>query len=502
MKRYRSKGIILLSILLILCISILFIGCPKKSKPIKLTILHMNDTHAHYLPDKVDSETEETVGGFSRAMTVIRNVWKSNLVSGRQTLLLHAGDLSSGTMYSTVYRGTMGIKLLNKMKFDAMTIGNHEFDYGFQTLLNLQLQADFKMLSANILNDKGKHPFQEYWIKRFEGKDLQIVIFGLTTPTTPVTTHPANVKGFTFLDPIETSKKLLDKFSDEDLVIALTHLGVDVDKKLAEACPKIDLIIGGHSHTILKQPLKVNQTIICQAGYYSQYVGQIDIDVEKGKIIKYDGKLYHLTEEYPDDEKLQKTIDNFTRRLEKKFEEPIATTKIFLDGERDSVRSKETNLGKLICKVMVASTDSEVALMNGGGIRTSINEGEIKLKDVYNTLPFDNNLILIELKGEDLVAVLQRSNDLKPGDGGKLHTFGIEYNVKDGKVNITKIRNEDFNSERFYKIALPDFLAAGGDGYSIFPERAQNTINTGAILRDSVISYLKRNKEITEELLK
>ncbi len=396
----------------------------------------------------------------------------------------------------------MGQKLLTKMKFDAMVVGNHEFDYGYHLLKKFNLESDFRILSANIVDKEGRKPFKEFFIKRFEGKDLQIVIFGLTTPSTVYTTHPKNVRSLKFLDPIETANKVLNQFHEEDLIIALTHLGVEDDKKLAEACPKIDLIVGGHSHTKIEQPLKINKTLICQAGAYAEFVGKIDIDVENGQIIKFNGELIRLTEEFEEDEKIASLIEKFKKKVDIRFEKKVAESKVFLDGEKGSVRSKETNLGKLICKVMRINVTADLALMNGGGIRASIQKGDIKLKDIYTVLPFDSTLVTINLKGKYLLEALQRSADLKSGDGGKLHTSGITYTNKKGKIEISMIRKEKFDPEKNYKIALPNFIAEGGDGYVIFQEKGEDFVDTGLIIRDALIDYIKKRKVLTEEHLK
>ncbi len=503
MKRSKLKLISISLFILVLVSSIfIFTGCPSKPKVYKITVLYMNDTHAHYVPYKPGNSPDETVGGFARAMTVIRKTRKSNLVSKRETILLHAGDVSAGTLYSTIFRGRMGQKLISKMKFDAMVVGNHEFDYGYHLLKKFKLESDLKILSANIVDEDGKKQFKEFFIKRFEGKDLQIIIFGLTTPTTVYTTHPKNVRGLKFLDPIETANKVLNQFHEEDLIIALTHLGVEDDKKLAESCPKIDLIVGGHSHTKIEQPLKINKTLICQAGAYAEFIGKLDIDVENGQIIKYNGELIRLTEEFEEDEKIANLIEKFKKKVDVRFEKKVAESKVFLDGEKKSVRSKETNLGKLICKIMRINVRADIALMNGGGIRASIQKGDIKLKDIYSVLPFDSTLVTINLKGKYLLEVLQRSADLKPGDGGKLHTYGITYTNKKGKIEILKIRKEPFDPEKNYKIALNNFIAEGGDGYTIFQEKGEDFVDTGLIIRDALIHYIRKRKVLTEEHLK
>lgn len=501
MKNLRKRIFKLSVLLLILTITFLFIGCPRKPKTLKLTILYLNDTHAYYAPHKVENVGDK-IGGFARVMTIIRNVRKENSVNDRETLVLHAGDLYSGTLYSTLFRGMMGIRLMNKLKVDAMAIGNHEFDYGKRQFDNLILYSEFEILSNNIVDENGDLAYRGYVVKKFPRNSTKVVIFGLTTPSTKYTTHPNNVKEFTFVDPIKSANDLLSKFSEEDLIIALTHLGIEDDKKLAANCPKIDVIIGGHSHTRIDQPLKVNKTLICQAGAYCEYLGHLDVEVDNGEIINYQGELYHLDEKYEEANDVKKMIGNWDSRINKRFKIDIAKSEVFWDGEKESVRSKETNLGKLISKIMIVNTGADLAIMNGGGIRASIPPGPITVKMVYNVIPFDNTIYTIKLKGEYIQNLLQRSNDLKDGDGGKLHTWGVAYKVKDGKVVIERINNSKFDPEKVYTVALSDFIMDGGDGYTIFKEKGTDPLDTKQVLRDTVLYFFRGKKIITEKLIK
>ena len=206
----------------------------------------MNDPHSHYLPDQ-DRNTKELIGGFARAQAVITEVLAENKAQGRETLLLMAGDLLMGTPFSTTFKGRLGAELLNKMKFDAMVVGNHEFDYGLRNLLfNVRPMMQFPLLSANVRSECGEYIFKRSLWKRFPGSKTKAVILGLTTSDTPATTHPKNVQGLRFDDPVKTARSFLTSVNKQDLVIALTHIGFDQDKKLAQLCPRINVIIGGH----------------------------------------------------------------------------------------------------------------------------------------------------------------------------------------------------------------------------------------------------------------
>jgi 5'-nucleotidase/UDP-sugar diphosphatase len=469
---------------------------------LKLTILHINDPHAHYLPYK-EPGVEGLIGGFAKAQTVLKEVRARDQTDGRHTLLLMGGDLLMGTPLSTAFKGKLGVTLMNKMKFDAMAVGNHEFDYGQDNLLEkLKPLMAFPLLSANIKDSSGGNAFQSLVEKKYPDSKTKIVIFGLTTAAAPMTTHPGNVKGLVFDDPVATANSILGRFGEKDLVIALTHLGVKEDKKLAESCPKIDVIIGGHSHTAISDPMKVNQAIIAQAGAYAHYVGKLDLDVVDGKVTKYKSELIELTSAIKEDQEIASIIAEYKAKMDERLNRVIGKADVLLEGRRRAVRSgEETNLGKLIAYNMAANSRSDVAILNGGAIRSSIAQGNITLNDVYTALPFPATLVKMDLSGQDILAALQRSAELEPGSGGKLQTYGLTYTIDGGKVRIKTIRGQLFEPGKTYPVATNDFLAAGGDGYKVFKEKGKNVYNSGPMLSDLLITYISEKKVITQQLI-
>jgi len=500
---FNARGTATLSLVLALLFSCLFLASASQAaEALKLTILHMNDPHAHYLP-YAEAGVDGLIGGFARAQTVLKEVRARNKAEGRHTLLFLAGDLLMGTPFSTAFKGKLGVTLMNKMKFNAMTVGNHEFDYGQDNLLvSLKPLMEFPLLNSNTRASSGQNVFQGVLEKNYPESDTTVVIFGLITTDTPTTTHPDNVKGLVFDDPIATAKGILDRVSEKDLVIALTHLGVYEDKKLAEACPKISVIVGGHSHTAIFEPMKVNKTIISQAGAYARYVGKLDLDVVDGKITNYKGELIELTSAIKEDQEIAAIIAEYKAQLDVSLSKVIGKTEVFLEGTRRSVRSgRETNLGRLIAYEMAVNSRSDVAILNGGAIRASIKQGDITLNDVYTVLPFPDAVVKMNLSGEDIIAVLQRGAELEPGSGGKLQTFGLTYRIEGGKVKIDGIRGQLFDPGKNYSVATNDFLAAGGDGYLVFKEKGKDLYNSGPVISDLLINFVSEKKVITQEML-
>lgn len=469
---------------------------------LKLSILHMNDPHAHYLPYE-EKGMEGPFGGFAKAQTVMNALQERNRAEGRETLRLLAGDLLMGTSFSTAFKGELGVRLMNQMGFAAMTVGNHEFDYGQENLLQkLRPAMSFPLLSANVKRKDGSNVFERVLEKKGSQVPTRIVIFGLTTEETPISTHPGNVEGLVFEDPIKTASDLLANYDDKDLIIALTHIGVDEDMKLAEACPKIDIIVGGHSHTALAPPLKVRDTVIVQAGAYAKFVGQLDLEAVDGKISRYEGRLITLAKDTAEDPGIASVIKEYQSRLDSSLQTVIGRTDVDLEGTRSAIRSgRETNLGKLIAYNMAVNSMADVALINGGAIRAGIPAGPITLNHIYTVLPFGDTVVRIGLLGEDLEAVLRRNVALEAGSGAKLQTFGLTYHVEQGDVKIEKVGSKAFNRAATYHVATNDFLAAGGDGYAVFKEKGKDIWNTSTLLSDIVVDYIKAKKVITEALL-
>jgi 2',3'-cyclic-nucleotide 2'-phosphodiesterase (5'-nucleotidase family) len=329
-----------------------------------------------------------------------------------------------------------------------------------------------------------------------------VVILGLTTEATAQTTRPQNVKGLWFLNAVKTAKELLKGLSERDLVIALTHLGVKKDIKLAKSCPRINVIVGGHSHTALFEPLKVNDTIIVQAGAYAEYLGRLDLEVTDGKVVWYKGALIPLSPDIEEDKQIASVIDEYKSKMAARFEEVIGRTELFLDGSRHGVRSgKNTNLGSLITYTAARALGVQAALINGGTIRASINAGDITLDAIYTVLPFSDYLVGMDLTGEDILAALQRSSDLNEGSGGKLQTYGILFRNEGGKVVIEKVGGIPFSPKKYYSIATNDFLAEGGDGYNMLKEKGTNSYRSPILLSSAFVDLIKERKVITPEII-
>ncbi|WP_148346797.1 5'-nucleotidase C-terminal domain-containing protein [Robertmurraya massiliosenegalensis] len=448
--------------------------------PFTLSLLHTNDTHAY-------------VEQFPRLFTAVDELRAEK----ENSLLLNAGDVFSGTLYFRQYLGLADLYFMNQLDFDAMTLGNHEFDKDSATLANFISQAQFPIVSSNIdmtndpelgplFNDRigGNNEQGEIFpaiIKEVDGEEVGI--FGLTTEDTTFLANPG--EHVVFEDSFEKANETVALLEAQgiDKIIALSHLGYQPDVNLAEQVDGIDVIVGGHSHTTLEEPVVVEKeepTLIVQANEYLNYLGVLDVTFdENGVIADFAGELKALSEYAEDPDALEK-VEEFKEPLTELQKQVVGSTTVPLNGERDDVRSKETNLGNLIADGMAAKANESIptyiAMQNGGGIRASIDEGDITLGEVLTVLPFGNNLVTLDLTGEEILAALEHSVSA-PGAGGFMQVSGLKFKYDPEKPvgervwyveALTEDGYEKLQLDSIYRVATNAFTADGGDGYSMF----------------------------------
>ena len=464
-----------------------------------VTLLHFNDFHGHLLPDAPD-KAGHSKGGLARMATMVEQTRQYNRAHSIPTLLLEAGDILQGTPLSTVYQGEPDFTCLNLMQTDAMTLGNHEFDFGIDNLLLRCEQAQFPVRSANVMRDNAMLTGSGITLRKLGTETAAIV--GLTTPDTKTESAPANTVGVDFPDPAQTMRQQIARLPENvKLIIALTHLGLGGDLKLAEAVPEIDVIIGGHSHTVLEQPRQVGQTLICQAGAYSQYLGQLDAYVEDGRIVKHRGFLRPVTEKVPERKDVATVVKQYADKLEQRMAQVVGQAGCPLDGEREVVRSRETNLGNLIADAMRDRGEAEAALVNGGGIRAGIDAGPITLGELLTVLPFNNELVTLELSGEALGQVLQfnAKGTADKDNGGFLQVSGLSFTIRNGAAEDIKVGESPLQADKTYKVATVDFLASGGNGYTAFTQ-GRNVRMVGVLLSQLVLDYLGAHQPVAPQV--
>lgn len=437
-----------------------------------LTIIHTNDTHARIEEGKYDGM------GFAKIATKVKQLRKQN----KNVLVLDAGDTFHGQTIASLVKGESIVKIMNTIGYDAMVPGNHDFNYGWERLVELSQMSDYPILAANVVKEDGTALLSPYIIKKIGG--LNIGIFGLATPETTYKTHPKNVEGLTFKDPVETAKEIVAELKDKaDIIIALTHLGMDESStdtsiKLAKEVGGIDLIVDGHSHTALSEGKKVNGTLIVQAGEYDKNLGIVNLVYQDGKITSIQASLLTKEEavDIPEDKEVMTAIKEIKAENDKIISVVVGNTDIYLDGERSHVRSGETNIGNLIATAMIQATGADIALTNGGGIRASIEPGEITKGDIIAVLPFGNYVVVKEVKGSDILAALEHGISSYPEAKGAFpHVAGMTFRFDPSKpagsrLVEVKVAGKPLDPDKTYKLATNDFLAAGGDEYTMFAD--------------------------------
>ncbi len=496
----RILSVLLVLILVLSNISMVFADnttpISAQSEAKKITIVHTNDTHSRIL----DSD-----GGFGFAK--IATIIKETKAKNPNTLVLDAGDTLHGLPIVNISEGANAVKILNATGYDFMTLGNHDFNYGKERLLELKNMAKFSMLSANILDSNGNYVFKPYEIKEMDG--VKVAIFGLTTPETAYKTSPLNVKGLVFADVIETSKKMVKELKDKaDVIIALAHIGLDessvvTSKKIAESVEGIDVIIDGHSHTILENGMLVNNTLIAQTGDYDKNLGFVEIEVTNGKVTKKEAKLMSVKDntEVIADETISNLITAIGEENKPLLSKVVAKTDIYLDGLRENVRTKETNLGNLSADAVRNTSGADIGFVNGGNIRIDIQPGDITFGDVAKLFPFGNRIVVIELTGEDVIKALENAVSGYPAaQGGFLHVSGLTFKFsKDreigSRVYELKIGGELIDTAeelaKKYTVAVNDFLAVGGDGYDIM--KGKTVVAEFGTYEEEFAAYLNSN---------
>ncbi len=470
-----------------------------EEKTVEITILHTNDIHSNY----AESANDGMIG-----MAKIAGYSKQLKAQSKNVLLLDAGDNMHGTLLTTLYKGTTAPGVLNAVGYDYVTLGNHEFDYGANQYKKLTQMLKAETLVANIVKEGTGIPvFDMSVIRDFDG--VKVGIFGLNTPETKVKAHPDNTKGIDILDPSLVAAQMVKelKAKGADYIICLAHLGIDEESEgvrsidVAKKVKGIDLIVDGHSHSVLDGGMKVGNTLIVSAGEKGKYLGQVTITVTDGAITT-NAKLlnYEAAKAFPEDAKTKKLVDRLVAKKEKATNKVIGYTDVLLDGEREHVRAGESNLARFATDVFRTVTGADVAFTNGGGIRASIQAGNITIGDVYTVFPFGNSLTVKEVTGAQLEEALAFGLSSFPTAAGAMpQVSGMTYKIKatGGKPYDIMVGGEPLEAAKKYTLVTNDFMAAGGDGYTMFG--AAPTVAFFGGMEEVLINYIKENGVVFDD---
>lgn len=480
----------------------------------KTVILHTNDVHG-------------AVEGYA----YIAQLKADYEAKGAEVILVDAGDFSQGTTYVSSTKGADAVTMMNAAGYDVVTLGNHEFDYGYAQLKENMSKAKFKVVCADVFNEDGTPIFDASYTYTTKS-GVKVGFFGMETPETQTKANPALIKGLTFADKDAFTKAAADQVAalkDADVVICLAHLGVDAESApyrstdLYAAVKGIDFIVDGHSHTVMTKGEKGEP--IQSTGTAFKNIGVIVIDDASKKIES--NSLYEIKEDTAKDATVAAAAKVIVDRVNNEYGVKFATSKVELNGAKapNGNRDVETNNGDLITDAMrwkvlqnkdglTVNEDHVVAITNGGGIRAAIAKGDVTKKDINTVLPFGNTVAVVYVTGEQLLEALEASTFSTPtAVGGFPQVSGINFTIHTGKaydkndatypestyygpktinrVVINSVNGKEFKANEVYAVVTNNFCAAGGDTYYAF-KAASAQFDTGIPLDEAVMEYVTK----------
>lgn len=509
-----------------------------KDRVYKFTILHTNDHHGHFWQNERDEY------GLAAQKTMMDKIRYEVQAHGGQVLILSGGDINTGVPESDLQDAEPDFRGMNLIGYDAMAIGNHEFDNPLTVLRQQQKWAKFPLLSANIYQKStGKRLFDPYAI--FNRMGLKIAVIGLTTDDTAKIGNPEYFTDIVFHKPVTEAKAVVEelrKNEKPDVIIAATHMGhydngqhgsnAPGDVTLARELPEdyLNVIVGGHSQDPVCmakenvkqvdyvpgtpcQPDRQNGTWIVQAHEWGKYIGRADFSFVNGKLtlehyelvpinlkrkVKNDdgtSSWVNYAEEIPKNPGMVKLLMPYQKKGEAELAVKIGSVKGRLEGDRSKVRFVQTNLARLILASQIERTQADFAVMSGGGIRDSIEEGAITYKDVLKVQPFGNTLTWVEMTGSEVEKYLAKVANIQPDSGGYAQFANVSLTADGTNVSNIKIKGEPLQAEKTYRMATLSFNATGGDGYPAV-DKLPGYVNTGFVDAEVLKQYIQNHSPL------
>ncbi|EJX1943841.1 TPA: bifunctional UDP-sugar hydrolase/5'-nucleotidase [Salmonella enterica] len=510
----------------------------EKDKTYKITILHTNDHHGHFW------RSEYGEYGLAAQKTLVDSIRKEVAQEGGSVLLLSGGDINSGVPESDLQDAEPDFRGMNLIGYDAMAVGNHEFDNPLTVLRQQEKWAKFPFLSANIYQKStGERLFKPWAI--FTRQDIKIAVIGLTTDDTAKIGNPEYFTDIEFRKPAEEAKVVIQELNmneKPDVIIATTHMGhydngdhgsnAPGDVEMARSLPagSLAMIVGGHSQDPVcmasenkKQvnyvpgtpcaPDKQNGIWIVQAHEWGKYVGRADFEFRNGemKMVNYqlipvnlkkkvtwdNGKSERVlyTPEIAENPQMLSLLTPFQNKGKAQLEVKIGSVNGLLEGDRSKVRFVQTNMGRVILAAQIARTGADFGVMSGGGIRDSIEAGDITYKSVLKVQPFGNIVVYADMSGKEVVDYLTAVAQMKPDSGAYPQFANVSFVAKEGKLTDLKIKGEPVDPAKTYRMATLSFNATGGDGYPRIDNKP-GYVNTGFIDAEVLKEFIQQNSPL------
>ncbi|MDP9769646.1 bifunctional UDP-sugar hydrolase/5'-nucleotidase UshA [Kosakonia cowanii] len=510
----------------------------EQDKTYNITILHTNDHHGHFW------RSEYGEYGLSAQKTLVDGIRKEVAAQGGSVLLLSGGDINTGVPESDLQDAEPDFRGMNLIGYDAMAVGNHEFDNPMSVLRQQEKWAKFPFLSANIYQKSTNQRLFKPWMI-FNREGLKIAVIGLTTDDTAKIGNPEYFTDIEFRQPAAEAKLVIDELNQNekpDVIIATTHMGhydngehgsnAPGDVEMARSLPKgaLALIVGGHSQDPVcmasenkKQadyvpgtpcaPDQQNGTWIVQAHEWGKYVGRADFQFRNGemKLVRYqlipvnlkkkvtydNGKSERVlyTPEIAENAQMLSLLTPFQNKGKAQLGVKIGSTTGRLEGDRSKVRFVQTNLARVLLAAQMARTGADLAVMSGGGVRDSIEAGDITYKDVLKVQPFGNTVAYVNLTGKELLDYLTAVAQMKPDSGAYPQFANVSFVAKGGQLSDVKIKGEPLDEAKSYRLATLSFNATGGDGYPRLDDKA-GYVNTGFIDAEVLKEFIQNNSPL------
>jgi 5'-nucleotidase / UDP-sugar diphosphatase len=479
----------------------MFVPAYAYAEIVNVVFLHTSDTNGHlysFTPDDASlSEiglATKPVGGVAKRHIFVNT---KRQLTKMEWILLDSGGFFGGSLLSSMYEGYVDIDMMNKLKYDAACLGPEDFRFGKNVIKDRIKQAKFPILCANLKSSDESEKIAEPYVIQERG-GLKFAIFGLVSADAATRINPKFTEGISFEDPIETAKKLVPELSKSaDIVIALTHQGVSQDIALASAVPEIDIIFGGASDTELELPMRMDDTLIVHAGKWGEKVGVLKVtfegDAEKGWHIRYfDETLEAMDGRWKANTDILKILNDYTNNLDAKLKEVV--TDLPKDLGVKTIRASECELGNLAADVAREYAGTDVAFISAASIRAGLPQGPVTVKNIYDAFPCDHTLVSYELTGRELYKLLCEGAG-KIGAPGYMHVAGMTLGLFENKAYEVTVKGLDISADATYTIVTTDYVAAGGDGYSVFQDKTP-LVYTGTTLREAVELYAKQHTGI------
>ena len=485
-------------------------------KTYNLTILHTNDNHGRFWHNRSGEY------GMAARATLIQSIRDEVAGTGGHTLLLSGGDINTGVPESDLQDAEPDFKGMNYMAYDAMALGNHEFDNPLSVLRQQHDWARFPFLSANIINqDTGMPLFKSHEIFDLDG--LKVAVVGFTTQDTVRIGNPEFLQGLEIQSPIAVATKIVPAIAaNSDLVVAVTHMGhyrfgenggnAPGDVALAKAVDGLDVIVGGHSQTATFSPDVQNDTLIVQAKEWGKYVGRLDLQLRNGEIsvvnyqlipvnlkkkVLIDGEKVsvYIDQEIVADETLKAMLEPYQNQGQEQLMQVIGHADAVFVGAREQVRTNETNLGNLIALAQMERVQADLGIMNSGGIRDDMPAGDITYKDVLTVQPFSNTVAYVDLTGAELMPYLQVAANKEAGSGAFAQFAGTTITMNGNSIESATVAGKLVEASKTYRLAINAYMASGGDGYPRLSDHA-NYVNSGFVDAEVLKGYISSHSPL------